>query len=280
MPTLAREHFSIHFASLPRRLAHPLPLLHIGHLPKKTYWVDRVFDFVAFSVVLSGVGKLSVDNQNFEVRAPCVICEYPGPQFKYGPRRTWDEVFFNYGIECIPLLSEIGLLRKGRFLWPIRRVGAVAEMVGQLDRLAAGIETPGAPDRIERLSEWIVSETLLDNPEDGGVVPLRLLEIRRYFEEHYARSIDLRRTAEHFGFSFTTFRRHWARHMQQSPARFLNELRVKRACRMLCETALPVAEIARKLGFDDALYFSKVFRRHTRTTARDYRRRYTMVTMA
>jgi AraC family transcriptional regulator of arabinose operon len=45
---------------------------------------------------------------------------------------------------------------------------------------------------------------------------------------------------------------------------------------MLCETDLPIADVAAEVGYGDPLYFSKAFRRHSSTTARDYRRRYAL----
>ncbi|MDQ8035423.1 MAG: helix-turn-helix domain-containing protein [Bordetella sp.] len=46
------------------------------------------------------------------------------------------------------------------------------------------------------------------------------------------------------------------------------------AKRLLCNTALQVAEIAFRLNFDDPAYFARFFKKHTGSTAGEFRRRY------
>jgi AraC-like DNA-binding protein len=268
---------NVHTASLARRLHHPCPIAHIGHLPAKTTWVDTRFDVVAFSLILSGTGQLSVDGTAHDVAAPCVICEYPGPRFRYGPHGSWYEVYFTYDGSSAPVLAEIGLYRTGRTLWPIRSVGAIRRMLDELGGLIRDLGRAGNADRVDRMAEWIVSETLLDETERGSdAAHEQVLRVRAHLDEHYAEPVDFRRVARKFGFSFTTFRRHWERHMDKSPARYVKELRMKHACRMLCETSLPIADVAAQLGYDDPLYFSKAFRKYAGTAAREYRRRYAL----
>ena len=107
-----------------------------------------------------------------------------------------------------------------------------------------------------------------------------MLELKGYVEEHYLEELDFDGVARKFGFSPSTFRRVWLEHMPESPVRFVNNLRMKQACRLLCETDLPIMEIAESLGYGDPLYFSKKFHKHTGETARDYRRRYLSLTAA
>ncbi|MEY2599654.1 MAG: Xylose operon regulatory protein [Verrucomicrobiota bacterium] len=49
--------------------------------------------------------------------------------------------------------------------------------------------------------------------------------------------------------------------------------RMARACELLKETMLPVAEVARKLGYQESKYFIAVFRAHTGTTPLQYRKK-------
>ncbi len=56
-----------------------------------------------------------------------------------------------------------------------------------------------------------------------------------------------------------------------TPADFLREARIKRACQMLQSTAKSVAEVAFACGFTDAKYFSKVFRHSVGESPSQYR---------
>jgi AraC family transcriptional regulator of arabinose operon len=51
-------------------------------------------------------------------------------------------------------------------------------------------------------------------------------------------------------------------------------LRMREARRLLVETDLTVAEVARKVGFEDPLYFSRCFRHLTGVPPSHYRARY------
>ncbi|MGN0643104.1 MAG: AraC family transcriptional regulator [Huintestinicola sp.] len=51
-----------------------------------------------------------------------------------------------------------------------------------------------------------------------------------------------------------------------------NSARMKKACNLLRSTLLPVSEIAERLGFPDALYFSKKFHAFTGISPSDYRK--------
>ena len=54
---------------------------------------------------------------------------------------------------------------------------------------------------------------------------------------------------------------------------YYTALKIKRAKQLLRERELSVHEIAERLGFDTANYFSKVFRTHTGQTPTAYQRR-------
>jgi AraC-like DNA-binding protein len=51
-----------------------------------------------------------------------------------------------------------------------------------------------------------------------------------------------------------------------SPNEFIRTYRLKKAARMIRETNLNVSEIAYKVGFNDALYFSKCFKKQFGTS--------------
>jgi len=270
-----------HIASLPRRVPYVTQVAHIGHIPEKTNWIDREFEVMAFSLILSCRGHLYVAGREIEIKAPCVIVEYPPLHFRYGPTPTWQELYISYPGSSLAAFTQMGLVRPDRFTWPIRSVSKCKRFLDELAELMRHLDVLGNADRIDRLAERIISETLLDAEEVVVDAAHRsLLELKGYVEEHYLEELDFDGVARKFGFSPSTFRRVWLKHMPESPVRFVNNLRMKQACRLLCETDLPIMEIAESLGYGDPLYFSKKFHKHTGETARDYRRRYLSLTAA
>ena len=58
-----------------------------------------------------------------------------------------------------------------------------------------------------------------------------------------------------------------------SPKEYLTEYRLRRACALLLEPALSVTAVANSVGFENNLYFSKVFRKRTGLSPSEYRAR-------
>jgi len=80
--------------------------------------------------------------------------------------------------------------------------------------------------------------------------------------EHYYREPDaLDRLYQASGLSPNYFRRQFVRALQCSPRTFIERLRLRRARYLLRETPRSVKEIAGEVGYSDALYFSKSYRR-------------------
>jgi AraC-like DNA-binding protein len=59
----------------------------------------------------------------------------------------------------------------------------------------------------------------------------------------------------------------------QSPNHYLVDFRIGHAKRLLAESALTVSEIAFQVGFNDAGYFARMFKRRVGVTAKEFRMR-------
>ena len=198
-----------------------------------------------------------------------MIVEYPPLHFRYGPTPTWQELYISYPGSSLAAFTQMGLVRPDRFTWPIRSVSKCKRLLDELAELTRHLDVLGNADRIDRLAERIISETLLDAEEVVVDAAHRsLLELKGYVEEHYLEELDFDGVARKFGFSPSTFRRVWLKHMPESPVRFVNNLRMKQACRLLCETDLPIMEIAESLGYGDPLISPRISQAHRRNRAR------------
>lgn len=58
-----------------------------------------------------------------------------------------------------------------------------------------------------------------------------------------------------------------------SPIDYFNQLKIQRACRLLDNTKLSIADISRDLGFADQFYFSRQFKKVMNMSPREYRNR-------
>ena len=83
-----------------------------------------------------------------------------------------------------------------------------------------------------------------------------------YFRMHYARPIGVSDAAAHVGLDRSYFSEVFREVAGQPPRDFLIRLRMEKACQFLRNPGLSIGDIARSVGYDDPLLFSKVFRKH------------------
>jgi AraC-like DNA-binding protein len=79
--------------------------------------------------------------------------------------------------------------------------------------------------------------------------------------------------AQELKVSYSWFRHTFTAHTGLSPHQYLLELRLVRARSLLAETELSVKEIASQTGFEDELYFSRLFRQKLNLTPSQWRSR-------
>lgn len=92
-----------------------------------------------------------------------------------------------------------------------------------------------------------------------------------WLEHHYKKDISLDQVAEAMGMSTFYFSRFFRTAYNQTFVEYLTAYRIRQAVRLLEETDIPVREIAPRVGYTDASYFSKVFKRHVGVTPTEYR---------
>lgn len=105
--------------------------------------------------------------------------------------------------------------------------------------------------------------------DEGGRL---LAEVRSRVTEDMSSALDVRRLAADYGMSRTHFSHYFRAQTGLTPARYVAEVRVHLAARMLTETRSPLKQVAQACGFADANYFSKVFRRFQHMSPAAYRR--------
>lgn len=94
---------------------------------------------------------------------------------------------------------------------------------------------------------------------------------RRYFNEHYNEPISIQEYAESRNMSVCYFQRNFKQIIKHTPMQYLLTIRVNNAASLLETTDYSMAEIAAIVGYEDPLYFSRLFRKIKGVSPRDYR---------
>ena len=94
----------------------------------------------------------------------------------------------------------------------------------------------------------------------------------RYMEDNYQKEIGLEDVAKQVYLSTCYFSRLFKQVKGWSFTEYLTHVRMEEARNLLTTTSYSVAEIAMRVGFRDARYFSQVFKKHSGKTPGSYRR--------
>ncbi|MDF1569184.1 MAG: helix-turn-helix domain-containing protein [Spirochaetaceae bacterium] len=100
----------------------------------------------------------------------------------------------------------------------------------------------------------------------------RLTMCMNILETDLAEKLDLKGIAEENGFRYAAFREEVKRIYGITPLQFLIHQRITRAADLLRETDERISQIGYDCGFEDSNYFSRMFRKETGLSPRDYRR--------
>ena len=98
-------------------------------------------------------------------------------------------------------------------------------------------------------------------------------DLRLYCVCNYMRPVRLDDAAREFGKSRSGFCEHVRRLTGKTLVECLTETRIEKACELLETTAASVAEVAERVGFADAAYFSRVFAREKKMSPLAWRRK-------
>lgn len=158
-----------------------------------------------------------------------------------------------------------------------------AKLFSILSLIAVEAERPGAHERLylEHLIDLLCLQLLREHsafplPRGDAAAGLRSWQVRRvtaYMEEHLDEPISLQELAELLSLSRFHFCRAFAAATGRTPYRWLLELRMSRARRLLGDPRLSVTDVALAVGYQTPSAFTHAFRACFGTPPRDFRRK-------
>lgn len=97
-------------------------------------------------------------------------------------------------------------------------------------------------------------------------------QARRYFQDHYNEPISIEEYAAKHGMSVSWFLKNFRQVTGRSPMQYILSLRINNAATLLETTDFNVTEISTIVGYDNPLYFSRLFKKQKGISPSDYRK--------
>ncbi|MGX5850607.1 AraC family transcriptional regulator [Mesorhizobium sp. PL10] len=173
------------------------------------------------------------------------------------------------GLAAFLLTAKRGILFKGN----------AAHLGGEM------LEAIGSASGMLRLTRFFELLNFLANAESFEVLsspdffpdndPAALDKMQksiRYIHEHFTGNVYVPEVAGLVNMSESTFSRFFKKNSGRSFTDYVTSLRVGRACRLLSETAKPIAEICFEVGYSNLSNFNRIFLNQVGKTPSAYRK--------
>ena len=94
---------------------------------------------------------------------------------------------------------------------------------------------------------------------------------QQYFDQHYSENINIEEYASSRGMSISWFIRNFRANTNSTPLQYILDRRISNAQILLETTDYPISEISNIVGYDNQLYFSRLFSKQKGISPRKYR---------
>ncbi len=265
-----------HTGHYPRQIKLLPQVSDLGFIYNKSDPVVETFNSCNFSFILRGDGWYYHKGQKLKVTAPAILIQWPGGINNYGADTNWDEYFFIYKDDTFTMLKESGLFNPENPVIPLKSFNKTTDLLSEIIQIMKSNVTVFPSDRLDLLCWRVINETPLYSvtTEHLTTNEKKIKEIADIIKDNPLEPYNLKELSKKCGMAYPTYRRHWLQYMGVSTARYIADLKLGLACDLLINTDRLISEIAADIKFQDALYFSRFFKKKTGLSPREYRRNY------
>lgn len=238
--------------------------------PGEVYGTDEpdLRGLVVFRYTLRGAAELR-DLRTGRVRRveegrAFLFADAPPTRWQSAPGQPWDILWVNL-IGDAALHHAQAIVGEHGAVFPLHPEAEPVRILVNLHSQAAQDRLPGRHLLSAEMYRFLMAlRTELEEGHSASPAkrPPLVNQAAALFDADFSDSgLDVTAAARRLGCSRCHLSRVFQAATGQTPHAYLTEVRLRTALRLVVETRMPVAEVARRCGFADASYFGKVFRR-------------------
>ncbi|CAG9210133.1 AraC family transcriptional activator of pobA [Paraburkholderia tropica] len=252
--------------------------VHVGHVTERGRWRTAPHAHPAYGQLIfvrNGRGVMNLEGRSVPFEGPCALLV--PTECIHGLDYEIDVDRWVVTVEVSYLTQVNARLREFVALWSTPRMvpfayhaEAANEVYALIQRLKQEVESDavgqvtGTEALLTMLLLTLVREAQLDQPGNDAVArnDVRLVErFRKLIDEHYRDNLPLQQYASMLAVSLVQLRAACASAAEKSPTKMIHARIITEAKRELIFGDMSVEQIAFMLGFADAAYFTRFFRR-------------------
>lgn len=238
-------------------------------------WGPGVRDHYLLHYIVSGRGRYVVQGRTFVLKGGEAFLGWPEAELYYeaDTGEPWEYYWVGFsGPQAALLLGETAFTRSE----PVVHVAAGERLrQGLLDVYKARGGDYAAAVRMAGYLQAALGLLMGDEGRKTGREALTDYgrQGAQYLRQNYSRPIGVEELARETGISRSYLYRAFQAEYGCSPSAYLTEQRIQRACQLLAHSTLSIGTVAASVGYEDAFYFSRVFKKVMGLSPTAYRER-------
>ncbi len=237
----------------------------------------RVLDGYKLVFVIKGRGTLTVGSASHNLEAGDVFALFPKERHEYhsDPDDPWEIMWVAFsGRISSNLMEETGFSENDY----IRKNTVNPSIKKTVTTLIHALGDREDSNRLAAIGQFYVLLSylkqafgLMEIPSEGES-PLSCVEqAARFIQQNYYIELDVQTLCDYVNYSRSYLSRVFHKETGFTIPEYVNKVRMENAMELLRETPLSLREVAASVGIHDSFYFSKLFKKHTGQTPREFR---------
>lgn len=221
-----------------------------------------------FLLILDGICTAEHNKKAFRLTEGSLIIYAPDEPQKYRFETQSRSLWCHFSGIAVKEIFESCNIKSG--IYKISNFKAVAEVYSSLIQKfhIPGKENFATATLLELI--YLISENLKTSKKSDKSE--KLTPVLTYINTNYNKDITLDELSKMSGYSKSRFSHIFSEITGTTPIKYQNSVRLKLALEMLTATQLSVSNIAYSLGFNDPLYFSRIFKKEYGISPQNYRK--------
>lgn len=227
--------------------------------------------------ITKGKGTFSSESTpEQEVSKGQLLVLFPDEWHTYAPstKTGWNEYYIGFEGEIANMLMQENFLTKEK---QVLDIGINEELVSlfrraleiaEADRTASQQYLSGIAMHIIGCLLSITQNKLYEEMDNAAQ---KIESAKIIMQENIFKEIDAEELSAKLGLSYSWFRKVFKEYTGYSPAKYFQELKLRKAKQMLIESPLTIKEICYELNYTSAEHFFTVFKKQTGYTPTEYR---------
>lgn len=226
-------------------------------------WGPAVRDHFLIHYVISGKGSYECGGRTYSVGAGDLFLVYPNEIVSYSAdmEEPWQYCWVGFNGTEVQRMLDLTPFRRDNLVLSLPDEELRRRLTDIYD--ARGNKPTDELNMIGRL--YLFLGKLIDlqgcDRDETDVTSDYIENALKFIQYNYSHSIDISSIAASIGISRSHLYRVFIKHLGISPNDYLTQYRINRACSLLRNSKLTISNIANSVGYDDPLYFSRVFKK-------------------